>query len=115
MAHCTAPLNAIKSFDVTTHFETGVGTAIKGTFEKEQKAIFRLNHKLDKYMLIEGEITETPFHSFACRTQIELTTTKDQTQLLKNNSLGNHHLVFSIEYVPHLIKMMEILDIERVV
>jgi len=115
LAHCTAPLNAIKSFDVTTHFETGVGTAIKGKFEKKRMAIFRLDNELNKYMLIDGEITETPSHPFACRTQIELTTTKDQTELLKNKSLGNHHLVFPVESAPLLIKMMEVLGIERIV
>lgn len=114
LAHCTAPLNAIKSFDVTTHFETGVGTAIKGKFAKDKKAVFRLNNGLDKYMLIEGEITETPAHSFACRTQIELSTSKDQTQLLKEKSLGNHHLVFPAEHVPLIIKMMGVLEIDRV-
>lgn len=114
LAHCTAPLNAIKKFDITTHFETGVGTAIKGEFEKEQMVIFRLNNKLDKYMLIEGEITETPSHPFACRTQIELSTTPNQTLLLKEKSLGNHHLVFPAEQAPLLIKMMEVLGIDRV-
>ncbi len=115
LAHCTAPLNAIKKFDITTHFETGVGTAIKGEFEKEKMAIFRLNNKLDKYMLIEGEITATPSHPFACRTQIELSTTHYQTQLLKEKNLGNHHLVFPVDQAPLLTKMMEVLGIERIV
>jgi L-fucose isomerase-like protein len=115
LAHCTAPLNAIKKFDITTHFETGVGTAIKGEFEKEKMAIFRLNNKLDKYMLIEGEITATPSHSFACRTQIELSTSPKQTQLLKEKSLGNHHLVFPADQAILLMKMMEVLGIDRVV
>lgn len=115
MAHCTAPLNMLTDFDVTTHFETGLGTAIRGNIEAEKVAAFRLNDKMDRYMLLEGKITDRPSHGFACRTQIEFSTTKDQTQLLKNKSLGNHHLVFPTEQAPLLIKMMEVLGIERVV
>jgi len=114
LAHCTAPLNVLKSFDITTHFETGVGTAIRGKFEKQEVAVFRINSKLDKYMLIAGEITATPDHDFACRTQIELSTTQEQTQLLKNKSLGNHHLIFPVEYAPLLERMMLVLEVERV-
>lgn len=114
LAHCTAPLSSLKSFDITTHFETGVGTAIRGKFKKEEVGVFRINSKLDKYMLLEGEITATPDHDFACRTQIELSTTQEQTQLLKNKSLGNHHLIFPIQYAPLLERMMLVLGVEKV-
>ena len=114
LAHCTAPLHLLESFDITTHFETGCGTAIRGSFKKGKVGVFRINSTLDKYMLIEGDITDTPQHDFACRTQIELTTTPEQTQKLKDKALGNHHLVFPIENAPLLEKMMEILEIVRV-
>lgn len=114
LAHCTAPLNSLKKFEITTHFETGVGTAIKGEFEKEEVGVFRINSKLDKYMLLEGQITDTPSHDFACRTQIEFSTTHQQTQLLKNKSLGNHHLIFPIKYASLLERMMLVLGVERV-
>lgn len=114
LAHCTVPLSAIDSFEVTTHFETGVGTAIQAKFEKRPMAIFRLNHQLDRYMLIDGEVVETPSHPFACRTQIELSVTKDQTQHLMDNNLGNHHLVFPAEHTPLIIKMMSVLGIDSV-
>lgn len=114
LAHCTAPLNLLNSFEITTHFETGVGTAVRGTFPKEKVGVFRVNNQLDKYMLIEGEITNTPQHGFACRTQIELTTTPEQTQKLKDKALGNHHLVFPIENAPLLKRMMKILEIAKV-
>jgi len=114
LAHCTAPLSSLKSFDVTTHFETGVGTAIKGEFEKEKVGVFRVNSKLDKYTLIEGDIIDTPSHGFACRTQIELSTTPEQSDLLKNKSLGNHQLIFPIKYAPLVERMMLVLEMERV-
>lgn len=113
-AHCTVPLNRLSSFNITTHYETGVGTAIQGKFIKEKAGVFRVNSKLDKYMLLEGEIIDTPNHSFACRTQVEFKTTKQQTELLKNNSLGNHHLVFPAESISLVTRMMQQLQISRV-
>jgi len=47
-AHCTAPLHLLDSFRITTHYETGVGTAIQGEFTKGEVGAFRLNNTLDK-------------------------------------------------------------------
>jgi len=113
-AHCTAPLNLLKSYNITTHFETNCGTAIQGEFIIGKVGVFRINNKLDKYMLLEGEVVDTPTHSFACRTQINFRTTSDQSNLLKNSSLGNHQLIFPAEYIPLVNKMMKQLNIVRV-
>ncbi len=113
-AHCTAPLHLLKSFDITTHFETDCGTAIKGKFEHQQVGVFRVNNTLDKYMLLDGEITNVPDHDFACRTQIEVKTSKEQAQLLKEQSLGNHHLIFPAKYISLVATMMQVLEIGKV-
>jgi len=114
-AHCTAPLNALKSFDLTTHFETNVGTAIKGKFEKQKIGVFRVNNILDRYMLLQGDIINTPEYDFGCRTQIEFRTTKVQAKLLKDQSLGNHHLIFPAKHIPLLERLMQVLGIVSVV
>ncbi len=113
-AHCTAPLNTIKSFDITTHFETNCGTAIKGKFEKQKVGVFRVDNKLEKFMLLQGDIINTPDYDFACRTQIEFKTSKEQAKLLKDQSLGNHHLIFPAKHIPLLERMMQVLRIARV-
>lgn len=113
-AHCTAPLNLLKSFDITTHFETNCGTAIRGKFEKQKVGVFRVNNKLDKYMLLQGDIINTPDYDFACRTQIEFKTSKEQAKQLKEQSLGNHHLIFPAKYIPLVERLMKVLEIFRV-
>ncbi len=113
-AHCTAPLNHLSSFNITTHYETGVGTAIQGKFQKGKVGVFRVNSKLDKYMLLEGAVVDTPNHPFACRTQIEFSTTREQASLLKNKSLGNHHLIFPAQYISLVNRMMQHLEIKKV-
>ena len=113
-AHCTAPLNVLKSFDITTHFETNCGTAIRGKFEKQEVGVFRIDNKLEKFMLLQGEIVNTPDYDFACRTQIEFKTSKEQISLLKEKSLGNHHLLFPAKHIPLLECMMQTLGLSRV-
>lgn len=113
-AHCTAPLHMLKSFDITTHFETNSGTAIRGKFEKQKAGAFRIDNKLEKYMLLHGDLENTPDYDFACRTQVEFTTTKEQTKLLKEKSLGNHHLLFPARHIKLLERMMHALSIKRV-
>lgn len=113
-AHCTAPLHMLKSFEITTHFETNCGTAIKGKMEKQKVGVFRINSTLDKYMLLNGDIIETPVYDFACRTQIEIKTTKEQSKLLKEQSLGNHHLIFPSKHIPMLECMMQALNINPI-
>ncbi len=112
-AHCTAPLNLLKEFEITTHFETGKGTAIKGQLEAKKLAAFRLDNKLEKYMLIEGRVKSTPSHSFACRTQVILETSEENCDSLKNKALGNHHLLLPAIYAPILKKFMQLLDIKE--
>jgi len=114
-AHCTAPLNLLESFEVTTHFETNSGTAIRGKFEKQKTAIFRIDNKLEKYMLLQGDIVNTPDYDFACRTQIEFRTSSDHTNLLKTKSLGNHHLMFPARHIHLLERMMQALGMKKVV
>ena len=114
-AHCTAPLNLLKSFEITTHYETNCGTAVQGEFAEKEVGVFRVNSTLDKYMLLDGEVINTPNHNFACRTEIEFKTSQEQADLLKNSSLGNHHLIFPKADIPVLVKMMNLLNIDRVV
>ncbi len=114
-AHCTAPLNMLKSYEITTHFETNCGTAIRGVIENQRVGVFRLNNKLDKYMLIEGDITGNPNHDYACRTQIEFTTEANQIELLKDKALGNHQLIFPAFFIPAINRLMKYLEIKKVI
>jgi L-fucose isomerase-like protein len=113
-AHCTVPLNMIASFNITTHYETDCGTAIQGKFEMGEVAAFRINNALDQFMLLQGEIAESPSQSFACRTQMRFLTDDKQTNLLLKNSLGNHHLLFSAKHIAQVEHLMAALGIDRV-
>jgi L-fucose isomerase-like protein len=113
-AHCTAPLNLLKSFEITTHFETGCGTAVRGRIDNQAVGVFRINNTLDKYMLLDGEIIGNPNHNYACRTQIEFKSSPEKIILLKDKALGNHHLVLPARYISIVNRLMQFLGIEKV-
>jgi len=113
-AHCTAPLNLLGEYDITTHFETGKGTAIRGKIKDEALAVFRLDNRLEKFMLLEGKAIATPSHSFACRTQLILELSDSDSQLLKQHALGNHHLLFPLKEAEIVRKFMKLLGMQEI-
>lgn len=93
LAHCTAPTGLLADFSVQTHFETGKGTSIQGYFEDDNVTLFRFNEKLSEAFLATGTITDRPTLPYACRTQVEVELPEQAVKSLKENPLGNHHLV----------------------
>ncbi len=92
-AHCTIASNLVADYKVTTHFETNQGTAIQGQFKYENATVFRLSKDLTKAFLSYGRITERPEREDSCRTQIKIELPVEDINKLKENPLGNHHLV----------------------
>jgi L-fucose isomerase-like protein len=92
-AHCTAPTKLLSEFKIETHYETGLGTAVKGSFKGDEITIFRIDNTLEKAFLTTGTIISRPESKDACRTQIEVKISEKASELLKNKPLGNHHLI----------------------
>ncbi|MBN2777411.1 MAG: hypothetical protein JXR36_07200 [Bacteroidales bacterium] len=97
-SHCTAPLNLLQNFDVTTHFESGIGSAVRGEITNQKVTIFRIDHKLEYCFLSLGEIIETGEILKACRTQIRVKMSAKSLFLLREYPLGNHHLIIHGDY-----------------
>ncbi len=93
-SHCTIAPGLVSGFAVTTHFETGKGTAISGDFKEDRVTIFRFDNKLSRAFIASASITGRPKSATACRTQIEVKLTENEVKLLRQSPLGNHHLVF---------------------
>jgi L-fucose isomerase-like protein len=92
-SHCTIDPGLVSNYSVTTHFETGKGTAIEGAFKDDQVTIFRLDKTLSKAFIASTTITGRPTSNTACRTQIEVKLSGDEVRLLRQYPLGNHHLI----------------------
>ncbi len=111
-AHCTAPTNLLDNFEVDTHFETGLGTAIAGKFSSGNITIFRINNTLSKAFVSEGTIISTHKAAFACRTQIEVTIPEHNANSLKHHPLGNHHLIIPGNHAEVLMTACEICGVK---
>lgn len=92
-AHCTAPLDSLSGFSINTHFETDRSAAVQGKVFGNEVTVFRLGMGLDKAFIASGNIISRPQHSFACRTQVEISLSADDIAKLRHAPLGNHHLI----------------------
>ena len=95
LAHCTLPLDMVESFRYDTHFESGIGVAIKGELRTQPVTILRLSKDLETYWCVEGQIIRNLDERTLCRTQIEVELDSDyQVSDLLRKPCGNHHIVF---------------------
>ena len=93
-SHCTIAPGLVNNYSVMTHFETGEGTAIQGDFKSDVVTIFRFDNQFRRAFIATTRVTGRPKLDTACRTQIEVKLTENEVMSLKNNPLGNHHLIF---------------------
>lgn len=104
-AHCTLPLGMTKGFRLDTHFESGIGVAIKGKLRKERITVFRMSADLKSYFVSNGEIIDNLNEPNLCRTQIEVHLDKDVSTLLKT-PCGNHHIIMYGEWANAIDELM---------
>ena len=95
IAHCTVPRTIVKDYTIRSHFESGIGVGIQGTFPKGDVTIFRIGgNNLDKVWLVNGELVSTSKEEDLCRTQIEVKLNSEYNVAdLLTNPLGNHLII----------------------
>lgn len=107
LAHCTLPYDMAESFGYDTHFESGIGVALKGELKTQPVTILRLAKDLRTFWCAEGEIMENLSESTLCRTQIEVRLDDDYSVGdLLINPCGNHHIVFYGRHRDEIIKFL---------
>ena len=94
LAHCTVPRTLLESYGIRSHFESGLGVAVAGTFAPGPVTVVRLGGAaLDQAWLAEGFIVKSPSEEGLCRTQAVLTMEDADLEKLLENPLGNHLVV----------------------
>ncbi len=109
LAHCTAPSKSLSGFSVNSHFETGKGTAVQGKFNWQGVTVFRFSNKLDRLFAAYGKAVNGIYEENACRTQLRVELAEKDSLELKNNPLGNHHLVLPGDRLQQLIILSKVL------
>ena len=111
-AHCTVPLSYVKNYTIPTHFETDEGTAIQGILRPDVVTVFRFDNQLKKAFVASGIIKDRPKSPNNCRTQIEVSLSEEKLSKLRNNPLGNHHLIIEGDVTLDLKTAFEWIDVE---
>ena len=90
-AHCTIPTAMLKDYTLNTHFESGIGVAVQGTLSCGPCTIFKCSGDLSRFHAQEGRITDMPFSSMLCRTQVKVHL--DDFSYFLKNPINNHHIL----------------------
>jgi L-fucose isomerase-like protein len=106
VAHCTLPINMGESFQLDTHYESGIGVGVKGSLPLQKAMMFKLAPDLDRYFVSEIEILENLSEKNLCRTQIKIRLAEDVNYFL-SNPCGNHHIITLNKNIDLLKKFME--------
>ena len=88
-AHCTCPFSMTKSFTLGTHFESGIGFGVRGTFDLGEMTLCKISPDLSKIRALPCKVTGNPVRPDLCRSQITLSFDEDIDCLL-SAPYGNH-------------------------
>ncbi len=97
LAHCTVPLALTTDYSVHTHFESGLGIALRGHLPAGPVTIFKLGADGREFFVTQGEIIKSLEEPGLCRTQGRVKMEKSPSYFLEN-PLGNHHLLVPGHY-----------------
>ena len=93
-AHCTIPLDMVERYELDTHFESGIGTGIRGYMKEGAVTIFKLSGDLSRHFIAEGQLIRNESKPDRCRTQLVIRLDdKSQTNYFLTNPIGNHHII----------------------
>ena len=94
LAHCTVPRTLLTQYGIRSHFESGLGVAVAGTFAPGPVTLVRLGGiALDQAWIAEGFVTGSPSDEGLCRTQAVLEVDDADLEKLLEHPLGNHLVV----------------------
>ena len=93
-AHCTIPLNMVSRYELDTHFESGIGVAIRGYSEPGPVTVCKVAGDLSRHFVAEGQLLRCEAKPNLCRTQqvIQLAD-PSQIRYFLTTPIGNHHVI----------------------
>lgn len=91
-AHCTVPFSMLNGWSFTTHFESGIGTAVKGEIPPGPVTIFKIAPDLEHMVAVPARIISGNSEENLCRTQIWVEAPGASGYFLRS-PLANHHVI----------------------
>ena len=111
-AHCTIPLNMVERYELDTHFESGIGVAIRGYMKTGDVTIFKVSGDLSRHFIAEGQLLRNEAKPNLCRTQqvIQLDNPTLISSYFLTNPIGNHHIIMPGHQRQVLEEMLKMKD-----
>ena len=115
-AHCTLPLNMTSGYELTTHFESGLGIGIKGMMHVGEvtvcKVFINQKHNLDNCIALQGNIKENLSLTNYCRTQINVEFSQYDLMSILREDFGNHMIICYGDIVDDFYSLVSLLNYE---
>ena len=115
-AHCTLPLNMTSDYNLTTHFESGLGIGIKGDLHLGEVTVCKLfinqKHNLDNCVALQGNIKENLSLQNYCRTQINIEFSQYDLMTILREDFGNHMIICYGDIVDDFYSLISLLNYE---
>ena len=92
LAHCTVPLDMIRCGEYDTHFESGIGVAVRGELAEGPVTIFKIAPDLRQCFAADATLVRNLAERDLCRTQVVLRAPGTARYFL-TDSIGNHHII----------------------
>jgi L-fucose isomerase-like protein len=94
LAHCTVPRSMLTGYGIRSHFESGLGLAIAGSFEPGPVTLVRIGGSgLEKAWVAEGMLIDSPHAEGLCRTQAVVELDEASIEAYLSEPLGNHFVM----------------------
>lgn len=103
-AHCTVPFNMLRDYVYDTHFESGIGVAVKGELPEGPVTLFKMSPGLDRCFTAEARLVKNLSEKRLCRTQVLLRL--DDSSVCRDyflkDPIGNHHVIVPGRYAKEI-------------
>jgi L-fucose isomerase-like protein len=95
LAHCTIARSMVTSYELRSHFESGLGVAISGSLPSGPVTLLRIGGRgMEHLWMAEGAVVEPGVpDEHLCRTQADVHVAPADAAELLNRPLGNHVLL----------------------
>ena len=91
LAHCTVARPLVEDLELHTHFESGLGIGLRGTFRPGRSpSCASVARTSEEHWVTDAEIVATGDAPDLCRTQVTLAADSGALQSLLDAPLGNH-------------------------
>jgi L-fucose isomerase-like protein len=94
LAHCTVAPSMVDGLELHTHFESGIGIGLRGTFRPGPATLLRVGGaSLEQLWVADAEIERSGDAPDLCRTQVTVRLVDEPAASLLDRPLGNHLLL----------------------